>query len=396
MTLDIVATAEQVSGMAAQLAAHADRMRPLPGFAQALMARWHDRHDDVVSVLEGAEQQGVWPFALPLDPLLTTRKAPTIAEDCAVIATDGSQIDVDSHGLVHCFLINIGWAALAYGSSPDAQLASAPVVYHDDRDLFEMSEDGELRESGDLQLSMLRSVAEIERLAELAEGWRERPGLVAIADGSLVRWELGGKLSDSGRARLLLRYTSALARFRAAGVPVCSYISRPNSREVANTCALLALHDCDRIGRSACTQCEGRKDRLCESLRVLADRDLLTHMSPGECSGLFRSLAPVLQRYAPEDRVVFCYIRNEMEIGRLELPIWASRQPYLEAIQAVIHDQCRRGRGYPVVLMEAHEQAVIHSGSREAFRDLVLSALNVRGLAASVSSKRLSKDQRAV
>jgi hypothetical protein len=49
-----------------------------------------------------------------------------------------------------------------------------------------------------------------------------------------------------------------------------------------------------------------------------------------------------------------------------------------------------------VVLMEAHEQAVIHGGGREAFRDLVLSFLNGRGLPAVVSGKRLSKDHRAV
>ena len=396
MTLDIAATAAQVAGMAEQLAAHAERMKPLPAFAQALMARWHERHEDAVSYLEGVEQQGVWPFALPLDPLMTVRRAPELPKQSAVIATDGSQIDVDSHGLVHCFLINTGWAAIAYGSRPDAWLSSAPEVHHEDRDLFEASDDGDLRESGDLQLSMLRAVAEIERLADLADSWHDRPGLVAFADGSLVRWELGGKNLEGSRATLLRRYTDALARFRAAGVPVCSYISRPNAREVANSAALLALHDCDRGDHAACTLCLGRSDRLCELLRVLADRDLLDHLRPGESSGLFRSLAPVLQRYAPDDRIVFCYVRNEMEMGRVELPLWASRSPYLEAILASVHDQCVRGRGYPVVLMEAHEQAVIHTGGREAFRELVLSALNVRGLAATVSSKRLSKDQRAV
>ncbi len=38
MTLDIVATAAQVASMADRLAAGAERMRPLPEFAQALMA----------------------------------------------------------------------------------------------------------------------------------------------------------------------------------------------------------------------------------------------------------------------------------------------------------------------------------------------------------------------
>jgi hypothetical protein len=131
-------------------------------------------------------------------------------------------------------------------------------------------------------------------------------------------------------------------------------------------------------------------------MRVLPDRELLWHLRPGEYSGLFRSLAPVLQRYEPEDRIVFCYLRNETEMARLELPIWASSGPVLSAVLACVNGQCGRGRGYPVVLMEAHEQAVIHPGGRHAFRQLVQAALNGNQLEAAVSGKRLSKDQRAV
>jgi hypothetical protein len=395
MTLDIVSTAAQVGGMADQLAASAERMRPVPDFARDLFARWHARHEDAVGVLESAEQGGVWPFAMPLDPLLVTRST-AAADGYAVVATDGSQIDVDSHGLVHCFLINVGVAAIAYGDRPDASLLSEPTVYHQDADLFAAPDDEGPREIGDQQLSMLRTVAEIERLAQAAEAWRERRGLVAIADGNLVRWELGGKAPTPGAAALLRRFTAALARFRLAGIPICSYISRPNAREVANMAAILAVHDCDRKGRGPCDRCRERPDRLCEALRVLADRDLFGHLLPGQSSGLYRPLAPVMAHYAPEDRIVFCYARNEAETVRLELPQWAAAPESLASILSAVQDQCRRGRGYPVVLMEAHEQAVIHGADREAFRDLVLAALNGRRLEAAVSSKRLSKDQRAV
>jgi hypothetical protein len=83
-------------------------------------------------------------------------------------------------------------------------------------------------------------------------------------------------------------------------------------------------------------------------------------------------------------------------MARIELPSWASGQRDLNAILAAIYGQSLRGRGYPVVLMEAHEQAVIHTGGREAFRQLVLATLNENELEARISSKRLSKDQRAV
>jgi hypothetical protein len=184
--------------------------------------------------------------------------------------------------------------------------------------------------------------------------------------------------------------------FRALGVPICSYISRPNAREVANTAALLALRECDRGERALCSRCAGSRNRMCETLRVLPDRDLFGHLQPGEASCLFRSLAPVLQHYAPEDRILFCYVRLQDEIIRVEIPRWVADAGLVEQTLCAVVGQCARGRGYPVVVMEAHEQAVIHVGGREAFRQLVMGALNRHELAAAVSGKRLSKDRRAV
>jgi len=395
MSLDVAATAAQVSTMAQQLAAHAARMKPVPDFARALLAQWHASHAEAVAYLEGQEQAGVWPFAIPIEPMLTVRRVPAEPVAYAVVAADGSQIDVDSHGLVHCCLVNVGWAAIAYGDRPDAWLANEPAVLHEDRELFVEADDG-MREASESQLSMLRTVAEMERLALVAEAWRDRPGLVAIADGNLVRWELGGKKPSASSAALLHRYLGALAQLRAARIPVCGYISRPNARDVANTAALLAVRDCDRGKRAVCDRCAGRGDRLCESLRVLPDRDLFPHVRVGECTGLFRTPATVLQHYAPDDRIVFCYLRTAEEMARIELPAWCTGKQELNAILSAVYGQCLRGHGYPVALMEAHEQAVIHTGGREAFRQLVLAALNENQLEAAISSKRLSKDQRAV
>jgi hypothetical protein len=395
MSLDLADAGAQVARMATDMAAQASRMREVPRFAADLLREWHDRPQEARSYLEGLEQGGVWPFAPPLEPLLTI--APAIGEppDYAVIATDGSQIDVDSHGLVQCFLINVGWAGIAYGLSPMAQLSSRPRVYYHDDELYPDGEDGQRQEAGGQTLALLRTVAELERLAELAEEWQGHRALVALADGSLVRWEFGGKRPDPFRAGLLKRFAGALARFRAMAVPVCSYISRPNAREVANAAALLAVHGCDRDS-GGCRRCAGLREPLCELLRLLPDRTLLSHLGTGERSALFRSLAPVLGQYHPDDRIVFFYLNTGREVARVEVPRWAARDETLARIQAVLVGQSTRGHGYPVVLMEAHEQAVIHGPAREAFRRMVLAALNAGNLEASVSPKRWSKDRRAV
>jgi NurA-like 5'-3' nuclease len=43
----------------------------------------------------------------------------------------------------------------------------------------------------------------------------------------------------------------------------------------------------------------------------------------------------------------------------------------LEVLAARVLDQCEKGRGYPVALSEAHEQAVVRAADRRAFEELV-------------------------
>lgn len=395
MTLDVVRVSEQVAGMAGNLRARALKMSAVPAFADELLRAWHGRPDEAQDYLESVGQSGVWPIAVPLEPLRTARPAAPEPANYAVLASDGSQIEADGHGLVQCFLVNVGWAGIAYGATPAAWLASEPRVYYRDDEVYMDADDGMRQEVGDHLLAMLRTVAELERLAGLVEQWRGRANLVAVADGNLVRWEMGGKRPDPARIALLRRYVAALARFRALDVPVCSYISRPNAREVANAAHLLALRDCESSG-SGCSRCVGRADRLCDDLRLLTDRELLAHLRVGERSALFCSLAPVLREYHQQDQILFWYLHTGDEMARIEVPVWAAVPDKLDLIQSVLMGQCTRGHGYPVVLTEAHEQAVIHSGARTAFKQLIQEALNSNALAAAVSAKRLSKDQRAV
>jgi hypothetical protein len=396
MALDVAAAGAQVRGMAGALAVQAARMRAVPAFGSEVLSAWHVRPDDAREVLEGVESGGTWPFAVPVEPLLSAVAVHPEPSNYTVLATDGSQIDADSHGMVRCILINTGWAVIGYGVKPYAWLASSPTVRFEDDDLFVEGEDGLREEVGDQFLPLLRTVAEMERLAELAEERRGHGELVAVADGTLVHWEFAGKRGGAGRAALFARYLAALATFRALEVPVCSYSSRPNHRDVANAVALLAGHACHSVS-DACDTCGGRKPPLCESLRTLNDTRLMQHLRPGQRSALFRNVTPILQQYDPADRVLFCYLKLEEETARIEVPNWVGADPdRLSRVLAVIYGQCRRGRGYPVVLQEAHEQAVIHGSAREAFRCLVEAALVGEGLAAAVSLKRLSKDLRAV
>ncbi len=217
----------------------------------------------------------------------------------------------------------------------------------EDDDLYVMGEDGLRQEVGDQLLPLLRTVGEMERLAELAEEWQGREDLVAIADGTLVHWEFGAKQAGPARAALLARYLAALAKFRALGVPICSYISRPNSRDVSNALSVLATQDCGLTNRK-CVQCSGRHTPLCDSLHTFNDARLMEHLRPGQRSALFRDVKPVLQLYPQPDRVLFCYFKLQDEMARIEIPQWAAAPEYLSRIPtlSVVYGQCLRGRGY--------------------------------------------------
>ena len=60
------------------------------------------------------------------------------------------------------------------------------------------------------------------------------------------------------------------------------------------------------------------------------------------------------------------------EIVRIEVPAWIARnQKHLTTVAQIILNQSLKGRGYPVALAEAHEQAVVKGPDREFFYHLI-------------------------
>ena len=91
-------------------------------------------------------------------------------------------------------------------------------------------------------------------------------------------------------------------------------------------------------------------------------------LTEGQRSPRFRSAARVTAAYAAP--IDFVYIHVGVEIARLEFPAWVTPAG-LELLAACVLDQCAKGRGYPVALSEAHEQAVVRAADRRTFDELV-------------------------
>jgi hypothetical protein len=335
---------------------------------------------------------------------------PSTATDAyTVIATDGSQIEVDRHGPANCFLINVGGALIHYGDSPSAELFSQPALFTGPEQMVLADPEGGLREQpiDQVLLGVKRMVMECEELAERVEALERGTPVLALLDGSLVLWELSGtRYPDHVRGILL--QDGLLAGFNrlrdaAASRPLAfaSYISNPRSTEVVNVLrvAWCPHEGLESRGCDAICGVGGDGNRECGEVAAgLMDRDLFSDiLEPGERSAIFASRSPIVLSDYGAHEVRFCYLNVGTEIARLEMPEWVANDiGAVDLLHALVMDQCNKGRGYPVALQEAHERAVVTAGDRRVFWEMVEESLAGQGVPVSGSEKARSKRLRAV
>ena len=111
------------------------------------------------------------------------------------------------------------------------------------------------------------------------------------------------------------------------------------------------------------------------------------------------SRQPVVRKFypSPAQQILFFYVNVGGEIGRVEVPQWvADDAELLNRVHALVVDQCRRGRGFPPALVEAHEQAVINMGDRQLVERLLEEALAQQQIFVTRSLKDRSKRERSI
>jgi len=394
MPLDLAQIAARIEGLAAKLKAEEkERTQRLEHALQLLQAVDIEPLKDKI-----AASNTTWLVAGLTTGLAHHYEAPTCPAEFTVLATDGSHIDVDRHSSVRCSVINIGSVTLQYGQYPDASLESEASLFFGD-DLVITGPAGREEFVEGALLGVKRSVEELRALTRLAgELPSERPTL-ALIDGSLILWGLAAR--DFERARsyvgeeLLNRgYLDALHRMRRHGenrvLALASYISFPRSTDVVNALRVaLCPHDpadCDR-------HCSEGGQRECDAIAGIRDSDLFqTLLECGERSPVFISGSRFMQRHYGEHQVHFFYLKLDEEIARVEIPSWVAEDSGLvDLVHSLLLDQSRRGHGYPVALMEAHEKAVVTAADRERFWQLVELSLVQDRLDVRSSGKRKSK-----
>jgi hypothetical protein len=384
MTLDLLKVGPQAAEMAQLAAARFRQFGSALVEAQALLRR----HSPDWEALQSVAAQSRRRLPLPLEPLDLRATVGPGPRDHVVIATDGSQIEPDRHGVGDFFLLNVGWAVVRYGAEPFAELDSEPTLFYKPEDTYISQGDRHVPIQGS-HLSAKRAGREMAKAASLVNIWHTSGlDLVALADGTLALWVLEERPFDFLRRELVPPYVDAMKRIRALRRPLASYISRPRSIDVA---ALLQEAICVG-GRGPCRACAAGNREPCVFNR-LPDRDLFGTLAPGERSGLFEMTLPegLIDFY--EDLVPrFFYLNVGSEIARIEVPPWTADDPaLLDLVQAVVLDQCEKGLGYPNALARADKQAVVTMQDRLAFSYLRDSLLAREGVPARASEKLHAK-----
>lgn len=329
--------------------AHKLFVHPHDQFA-TIFALWAAMIDNPTLATLVAQAQAPWPLPSWQGLISTFIEIPSTLADYTIFSVDGSQIYPDRHQGTPCFLINIGSVIITYGNFPGiVTLRSQPYPFIEDpRTQTPATHDA---------VDSLRQEYELLQGIALARSHKYRNNnTILLFDGTLIFWHLDTK-DPCNKEYYLPRYCQALVTMATHQIPTASYISLPRSRELVNLIRFVLCAE----GTS--------HDDANKMVAHITDTLLLARLLPKYTRTIvFTSNSPICAGYPEQVKPHFWYINVGSEIARIEAPAWVARDSMIvDMISTVVIDQCIKGRGYPVVLAEAHEQAVIKSADRDFF-----------------------------
>jgi NurA domain len=408
--LDLTKVAKAMQGISQHLSTEVAASRQRLDLAQELLTAAHKNQAELMQRQKQWRDRILFSTAVPMEPLDTCINLPVAPKTHTVLATDGSQIAPNHHEIAYCYLLNIGRVVLHYGQNRQPLLDSLPEVFYRPEDLYTSRQWGIRTEEW---MGYRRTASEATVLAELAAaviGSRDKRAegageageaegattnyqlpiqnpkskisqlstgaqlcaptdsplpILAMVDGSLIYWFLE-QLPLEARDRILPPILTAWEQLKALGVPIMGYLSASRSMESLN---FLRLQACIHEVPDCASFCPNQIEKVpCQVLEPLRDAALWSiQLQPGQRSTLWRSSARILELYG-DCAIYFCYVHVGTEIARVEVPAWvAEDEALLNQSLGLMLAQVQKGYGYPVVLAEAHNQAVVRGGDRARF-----------------------------
>ena len=294
----------------------------------------------------------------------------------SVVSVDGSQIYYDKHQGPPCFLINVGFIQLRYGLIGKAmQCGCEPAL------CTKLNADNDFGSPDfvNMERESLEFSAALQQMQQLQEQLGQHTSL-CLFDGSLIFFHLDTKDMEF-KELFLKKYCDVLQKMYEQKMLIAGYMSLPRTKELVNLCKLeLVMADE--------TPDAGVIDRL-------TDVDIAElYLKVGQRSIVFKSLASISYLYPQHLKPHFCYVHVGSEIARIEFPAWiAQSEELVNQVCGIALDQSMKGRGYPVCLFEAHEQAVIKAIDRDFFYRMIEKLSQQQAKSYLISQKSIKKQQ---
>jgi hypothetical protein len=333
-----------------------------------------------------------WPFPVPqwFEKPNVAHQVQPFKADYGVVGVDGSQIYPDRfYSNLDCFVINTGGLAMAYQQpKSEVMFFSQPYVYTLRDAIKRYGYD--MSGSKDL-IDLIREEFEfkdgLDAALKFRASHRQLPFL-CLFDGSFVFWHLEGKPTEV-RELFLSTYMLYLRRFQEQKISVASYISLPRNRELCNAVRIVM---CERFLAQQ-VFCFADQVCACKILNEITDVDLVSRfLQPGMRTGIFMSKSSIADYYFDELRPCFFFLHVGEEIGRVELPWWMAKdEDQVDFVAQVVMDQANKGLGYPVVLAEAHEQAVVKHHDKMFFYEILEKLCSQQQIGKTIALKNIRK-----
>ncbi|MBE7552224.1 MAG: DNA double-strand break repair nuclease NurA [Anaerolineales bacterium] len=390
MTLELNQVAPQVKAMGQSLDKQITARKAAAEEAAALLTRFSSEFSALTERIARAEriqtkQRFDWVGAAPTsEALAQAYPLPPCPEQVTVIASDGSQILPDRHGITLYYLINVGSIIYRHGSNrkPEAYNPT-PLLCYDPEELFDMQ--GQLISAGEVNVK--RDMAEVAVLTELAarNAGSSEP-IITLIDGQLTLRVID--LPFDQQQKCQDDYIALLNHLRESGALIAGYIDRPRSTFVVALLHLASLEP-DTLTEEALRH---------NPFRHLTDTDLFDFLGPGERSAIFAVRAKGTEKYEYAGHGIhFFYLNVSLNpaapnLVRVEAPAWlVNDSPALDCLHAAIVRQARINGGYPYVLARAHELAIISSEERQAVEVMLAVEMRRQGLTPALSAKQFNK-----
>ena len=382
MTLELNKVTHQIEDMGKVLAERSEQRRKALPAARKLLSLFADQQDLLREVAESEPGQRLRCASPGEERLDASWSAPEMPAQVTLVATDGSQIFPNRHGMAFYYALNVGSIVFRHGSGQAPDVATDPRLFYLEHQVY--PEGAPI--SSDL-VSAERDLAEMRALADLAlDEPVDGPVRLALADGPLLIWLHRTNLPKGHDAQILADYLTCLDRLRAGGITTCGFVSRPYAAEVVALLYLASLEPEERHEVNSLAE---------TGFKGLTDRALFGTLRTGERSALFVRGTGTNQDFRAKGHgIYFFYLNTGSDLARVEIPEWvAYRQERLDLVHAAAYEQCRFNNGYPYVLTRADEQAVILREERETLEGMITQAMARHGLPLPELSRKAQQKQ---